>query len=281
MAASRAREALLLTASAKGGQPGGFGQVLEDIKLGPASRYPEQPDFCLRVWPYRPAPPVQVKSRPEALQPSPWVGARFAPEPFPPLFSPSAYKRLEAEPLPIPDPEEGEEVPGRARAIGTLVHYAIGQNWRPDNPEHLANLEAQEVMFPYDPDERKGIMTEVKELLKRYWALLGKALLWPRDEDYAEFAVALPLGSTVWQGVIDRLYRVGGQWYLEDYKTDREMNPEQYHVQLGVYLRAIRQAWQVEPQVRLVYLRFGQVIGLDNAILEKALEEIEPLGQQA
>lgn len=281
VAASRARDTLLLTASARKEQPGGFGQVLEAMKLGPSNRYPDRSDFCLRVWPYRPAPPVQVGSRSEALQPSPWVEVRFAPEPFPPLFSPSAYKRLEAEPLPILDPEEGEEVPGRARAVGTLVHYAIGQNWRPDNPQHLASLEAQEVMFPYDPGQREGIMAEVRELLRRYCELLGSALPWPRDEDYAEFAVALPLGSTVWQGVIDRLYRVGEQWYLEDYKTDREKHPEQYHVQLGVYLRAIRQAWQVEPQVRLVYLRFGQVIGLDNAILEKALQEIEPLGQQA
>lgn len=280
VAASRARETLLLTASASRGQPGGFGQVLAAINLGPTHRYREQPDFCLRVWPYRPVPPVQVGNRSEELQPSAWVEARFAPEPFPPLFSPSAYKRHEAEPLPIPDPEEGEEIPGQARAIGTLVHYAIGQNWRPDNPQHLANLEAQEVMFPYDPGQREGIMTEVKELLEGYWALLGKALPWPRDEDYAEFAVALPLGSTVWQGVIDRLYRVNGRWYLEDYKTDREVHPEQYYFQLGVYLRAIRQAWQVEPQVRLVYLRFGKVVGLDNAILEKALEEIEPPGQR-
>jgi ATP-dependent exoDNAse (exonuclease V) beta subunit len=207
------------------------------------------------------------------------VDARFEPEPFPPLFSPSAYKRLEAEPLPLPDPEEGEAVPGRARAIGTLVHYAIGQNWSPDNPQHLANLEAQEVMFPFGPDERKGIMAEVQALLEHYQELLGRALPWPRDEDYPEFAVALPLGSTVWQGVIDRLYRVGQQWYLEDYKTDQEMRPEQYFVQLGIYLTAIRQAWQIEPEVRLVYLRFGWVERLDKAILEAALGEIMPKGE--
>ncbi|GAO76024.1 UvrD-helicase domain-containing protein [Meiothermus ruber] len=279
VAASRARDTLLLTASASHGQPEGWGKVLEAMNLGPASPPYHRPDFHLQTWPYRPAPPVRVLSQPEPSQPSPWVDARFEPEPFPPLFSPSAYKRLEAEPLPLPDPEEGEAVPGRARAIGTLVHYAIGQNWSPDNPQHLANLEAQEVMFPFGPDERKGIMAEVQALLEHYQELLGRALPWPRDEDYPEFAVALPLGSTVWQGVIDRLYRVGQQWYLEDYKTDQEMRPEQYFVQLGIYLTAIRQAWQIEPEVRLVYLRFGWVERLDKAILEAALGEIMPKGE--
>jgi ATP-dependent exoDNAse (exonuclease V) beta subunit len=276
VAASRARDILLLTASASHGQPEGWGKVLEAMNLGPASKPYSRPDFHLQTWPYQPVAPVRVLSRPEPLQPSAWVEARFEPEPFPPLFSPSAYKRLEAEPLPLPDPEEGEEIPGRARAIGTLVHYAIGQNWRPDNPQHLANLEAQEVMFPFDPDEREDIMSEVQMLLERYQELLGRALPWPRDEDYPEFAVALPLGSTVWQGVIDRLYRVGEQWYLEDYKTDQEMRPEQYFVQLGVYLAAVRQAWQIEPEVRLVYLRHRKVFRLDKAILEAALSEIAP-----
>jgi ATP-dependent exoDNAse (exonuclease V) beta subunit len=276
VAASRARDTLLLTASASNGQSAGWGRVLEAMDLGPRSPSYNRPEFVLQTWHYQPIPPAPAIGPSEPPESSPWVEARFDLEPFPPLFSPSAYKRLEAEPLPLPDPEEGEALPGRARAIGTLVHYAIGQNWRPDNPAHLANLEAQEVMFPYGPDERSGIMEEVKALLQSYQGLLGTQLPWPRDEDYPEFAVALPLGSTVWQGVIDRLYRVGGQWYLEDYKTDQEVRPEQYHFQLGVYLAASRQAWQVEPEVRLVYLRFGQLIRLDKAVLEAALDEIRP-----
>ncbi|MCX7739448.1 MAG: PD-(D/E)XK nuclease family protein, partial [Meiothermus sp.] len=183
---------------------------------------------------------------------------------------------LEAEPLPLPDPAEGEEPLGGARAVGTLVHYAIGQNWHPGRPDEMANLEAQEVMFPYDPEEREAIMAEVRELLVRYHALLGEALPWPRDEDYAEFAVALPIGSTIWQGVIDRLYRVGERWYLEDYKTDHELQPERYHFQLGLYLEAVRRAWGLEPEVRLVYLRFGRVLTLEKSLLEAALKAIRP-----
>ncbi len=277
VAASRARDTLVLSSSVSKGQLEGWARVLEALNLGPQSSPFDRPDFLLQTWQHHPIPSVPVKRPAAPPEAPPWIKARFDLEPFPPLFSPSAYKRLEAEPLPLPDPEEGEVLPGRARAIGTLVHYAIGQNWQADNPAHLANLEAQEVMFPFGPDERAGIMDEVKALLQEYQGLLGAMLPWPREEDYPEFAVALPIGSTVWQGVIDRLYQVGGQWYLEDYKTDLEVKPERYYFQLAVYLAAVRQAWNLEPEVRLVYLRFGEVLKLDKSLLDTALNDINPL----
>lgn len=275
VAASRARDVLLLTGSVNPSRNlEGWAGVLEAMGLGTNSKPYNKPVFHLRTWPFQKVALEPPPASPKPPAASPWAELRFGLEPFPPLFSPSAYKRLEAEPLALPDPAEGEEIPGRARAVGTLVHYAIGQNWDPNHPAGMANLEAQEVMFPYDPGEREAIMAEVRELLVKYHALLGEALPWPREEDYAEFGVALPIGTTVWQGVIDRLYRVGGRWYLEDYKTDHELQPERYHFQLGLYLEAVRQAWGLEPEVRLVYLRFGQVLTLDKALLEAALEPI-------
>ncbi|MCS7058188.1 MAG: UvrD-helicase domain-containing protein [Meiothermus sp.] len=277
VAASRARDVLVLTGSVNPTRRvEGWAGVLEEMGLGHQSRPYDQSSFCLRTWPFQEVELEPPPAPPKRPSPSPWAERRFGFEPFPPIFSPSAYKRLEAEPLPLPDPAEGEEPLGGARAVGTLVHYAIGQNWHPGRPDEMANLEAQEVMFPYDPEEREAIMAEVRELLVRYHALLGEALPWPRDEDYAEFAVALPIGSTIWQGVIDRLYRVGERWYLEDYKTDHELQPERYHFQLGLYLEAVRRAWGLEPEVRLVYLRFGRVLTLEKSLLEAALKAIRP-----
>jgi len=274
VAASRARDTLVLTGSVSQGNLEGWAEVLDRMDLGPEAMPRDRSHYLHQTWRYQPPGPAALPAPPAPREASPWASLEVAPEPFPPLFSPSAYKNLEAEPLPLPDPEEGEAIPGRARAIGTLVHYAIGQNWQANNPEHLANLEAQEVMFPFDPGEREGIMLEVQTLLQNYQQMLGQQLPWPRAEDYPEFAVALPIGSTVWQGVIDRLYRVDGQWYLEDYKTDLEVKPERYHFQLGVYLAAVRQAWQIDPEVRLVYLRFGEVRILEKDLLEAALNEI-------
>ncbi|WP_299431665.1 exodeoxyribonuclease V subunit beta [uncultured Meiothermus sp.] len=280
VAASRARDTLILSGSVREGRLEGWARVLAQMGLGPESPPFDRSDYLHKTWPYQPVKPVHIAHRIEQPETSAWLETRFDPEPFPPLFSPSAFKRLDAEPLPLPDPAEGEEIPGRARAIGTLVHYAIGQNWQGGSPEHLANLEAQEVMFPFGPDERAGIMAEVKVLLQNYQQLLGGLLPWPRDEDYPEFAMALPIGSTVWQGIIDRLYRVGEKWYLEDYKTDLEVQPERYYFQLGVYLAALRQAWELEPEVRLVYLRYGEVVNLDKTVLEAALAGIAPSQKQ-
>ena len=83
-------------------------------------------------------------------------------------------------------------------------------------------------MFPFSEDEKSDIITEVADLLVTYEGLLGHELpaLAARTEDHAEVPLALPHGGTVWQGIIDRFYCADGVWYLEDYKTDREVAPE-------------------------------------------------------
>jgi ATP-dependent exoDNAse (exonuclease V) beta subunit len=163
-----------------------------------------------------------------------------------------------------------------ARTTGILVHYAIGMNW---GPERLADLWTQEAMQRLSEAERALVQSETAGLLELYWGLLGGMLpeLERRDEDYAELPLVLPTRAagldTVWQGVIDRLYRVGDEWVLEDYKTDRELHPERYHFQLALYRRAVREAWGVEPRVQLVFLRFGEVVGLEPELLEKGFQE--------
>ena len=201
----------------------------------------------------------------------------------PPVYSPSAFKAEKGASAELAD--EGELVVELesepvdaglvARTTGILVHYAIGENW---GPERLSDLWTQEAMQRLGEAERARVREEVSALLERYWALLGAELpaLAARDEDYPELPLVLPTRAegfdTVWEGVIDRLYRVGEDWVLEDYKTDREVHPERYHFQLALYRRAIREAWGVEPRARLVYLRFGQVVELEPELLEEAFE---------
>ena len=92
-----------------------------------------------------------------------------------------------------------------------------------------------------------------------------------RAEDYRELPLVLPLKGTVWHGVLDRVYRVGDRWYLDDYKTDREVRPEAYRLQLALYRRALLEAWGVRAEARLVYLRAGRVHAFGEAELEEAL----------
>ena len=135
-------------------------------------------------------------------------------------------------------------------------------------------------MFPYAPHEQDDVLSEVEELLAGYRELLGGALppLGSRAVDRAELPLAYPGGPTVWEGVIDRLYRVGDDWWIDDYKTDRHVRPERYHVQLGLYRHAVRLALGVEPRTRLVFLRSRRVVELEPDVLDDALRVSGVLG---
>jgi ATP-dependent exoDNAse (exonuclease V) beta subunit len=180
--------------------------------------------------------------------------------------------------VPLAEALEKEALPEFPRALGTLVHYAIARHLDPEDEGAMAGLLLQEVAFPFAEGEKRRLLEEVRDLLRRYRGMLGLSLppLEAREEDHAELPLVLPLGGTVWYGVLDRLYRVGGRWYLEDYKTDREVRPEAYRFQLAVYRRALQQAWGVEAEARLVYLRHGLVHPLAPEELERALKESLP-----
>ena len=276
VAVSRARDVLLLSGSVKDDRPTGWAEALAAIGFGPDARPYTRPDFVLKAWPVGPAAEVPaLPTETSGLPTAPWTRRTFPLLQHPPVSSPSSLKRDEHEPLPIADPDEGERLPGRARTVGTLLHYAVSQNWSAENPVHLENLRAQEVMFPFSEAEKSDIVAEVAELLVTYEKLLGAELpaLEARSEDHAEVPVALPHGGTVWQGIIDRFYCAGGVWYLEDYKTDRVVAPEHYTFQLALYARVLKQARGITPVVQLVYLRTQQVVRVPLGTLEAAFFE--------
>ncbi|MEM6431687.1 MAG: UvrD-helicase domain-containing protein, partial [Deinococcota bacterium] len=278
VALSRARDVLVVTGSGSKGRTSGWVGAFEALELGPSAMSYNRPDFVLQHHSFddgviTPVPPVSTHS---VREPSAWIDRRFSLNAYPPVFSPTGLKQSseQHEKLPFNDPDEGERLPGAGRTVGTLVHYAIQQNWRPDNDTHMANLRAQEVMFPFTPSEQNELMADVGKLLANYHSLLGEALpaLKSRSHDYPELPMALPLGTTVWQGIIDRFYCAGNQWYLEDYKTDQEVNAAQYYPQLAFYKRAIEQVRAVSPQVQLVFLRAKQVVEVAPEVLDDALD---------
>lgn len=276
VAASRPRDVLVMTGSIKKGRPDGWAKALYLMHLGADGKPYSRDDFVLQTHSFTPMTPNSTVSQapPQAL--APYIDTIYPGLDHPPVSSPSRFKQAHfEEKLPFSDPDEGEQLPGRATTVGTLVHYAISQNWSAANPLHLENLRAQEVMFPYTPDEQQDILQEVAMLLGNYEALLGQGIPHPsaRSEDYPELPMALPIGDTVWQGIIDRLYCAEGQWYLEDYKTDQEVNPAQYHFQLAVYLRAIEAVRGITPAVQLVFLRKRQIVPLEADLLKQTLAE--------
>ena len=279
VALSRARDVLLVTGSSSKGREMGWLGALGAINLGVSAKSFNRADFVLAHHAYdaRALTPLPPRNSDTPPRPSAWLDKTFSLQPYPPVFSPSGLKASqEHEKLPFNDPEEGERLPGAGRTVGTLVHYAISQNWSPDNAKHMDNLRAQEVMFPFSQSEQDTLMADVRELLVNYHALLGRDLpaLASRSVDKPELPMALSIGTTVWQGVIDRLYCADDVWYLEDYKTDQVMDVAQYYPQLAFYKQAIYDVQGVTPRVQLVFLRFKQVVVVEPDVLEAALSTI-------
>ncbi|MFN4231489.1 UvrD-helicase domain-containing protein [Thermus sp.] len=271
VALSRAQDVLLLTGSASS-RPGPWAKALMDLGLGPESRDPR-----VRVHAQGdPLPPPSLEPG-VSLPPAPYAPLTLEPKPFPPVYSPSAHLKAEGEPLPLAEALEGEVLPEFARAVGTLVHYAIARNLDPEDEGAMRALLLQEVAFPFSQEERERLLREVRLLLGNHRRMLGKSLpaLESREEDHAELPLVLPLAGTVWYGVLDRLYRVGGRWYLEDYKTDRSVAPEHYLRQLALYREAVRRAWGVEAEARLVYLRQERLHVFSPKELQEALRQLE------
>ncbi len=301
VAASRARDSLVITGSLKlnpraggreGAATGGGPWLAALLGLGLDGAGALEGVTLERVPYARPAPPVAFEeSEVVGVVPAPWIDQTLPRAALPPVVSPSALARLgvgreadEEEPLDPGerfggDPELEQGRVGWGRALGTLVHYAIGQGWRPADTAARATLAAQEVLVPFDAAQRAELVGEVLDLLGAYWRLLGAALpaLAERDVDRAELPLAVRYGGTVWEGVVDRLYRVGPDWFLDDYKTDRTVSPERYHLQLGHYLAATEAALGVRPRGRLVYLRHGVVVEPGRAELDAALARARDL----
>lgn len=216
---------------------------------------------------------------PALLSPS-WLaleGAGRAPEPrvvarWPAPLRTPGWDEDDEERSP-PSSEEGERITGRGTAVGTLVHDAIARGWRPEDPTAMRTLAAQEVMFPFDAEAREQVLEEVRSLLGAYWSMVDQAVLPPlgaRDEDRAELAFAFEAGGSTWHGVIDRLQRVGDRWYLDDYKTDRHLDPLRYHLPMASYVQAVELAIGLRPSARLVDLRRQEVLPVADDDLREA-----------
>ena len=331
VAASRARDHLIVTGSVNRPDPQGWLELLRGPVLEGGAPHGTHVTRTSEA-PARRRPPPREHHADVAPLAAPWIDSRFEHHPYEPLSSPSRLVGLLAEagggvgadagsgegaatgggvgsqaeatepeatePLaagesilsdewgwqPSDAVDAGEpgaasrvdsgDLPGRGRVVGTLVHFAISQDWEADDVGSLDSLRAQEVMFPYSAEQRDELLAEVSELLRGYQDMLGAELpsLSARTSDRAEVPLAVRGGSTVWEGVIDRLYAVGGRWVIDDYKTDRVVRPERYHLQLGLYLHAVERAIGTRPVGRLVYLRSRTVVEPADEDLRGALQ---------
>ena len=287
VAVSRPRDRLIMTGSVKGNSPQGWAKLLGTLGIGAGGNGTGPAGVTVSTHGFdataaRPLP--ELRREAPVREEVAWTRLGFDHGRFDQVMSPSSlYVEVnggddDAEPLAGPGTlQETDTVVTRAAAIGTLLHAGVALDWQPDDPALPSDLRSQEVMFAFPDAERAEIVDQVIRLLGVYRGLLGTVLpaLGERERDEAELPVVLPFAGTVWQGTIDRLYSVGGEWYLDDYKTDGTVQPQRYLGQLAIYWLAARQMLGQEPRVRLVWLRRGEVTELAAADLEATLELLE------
>ncbi len=159
---------------------------------------------------------------------------------------------------------------GPAWVVGKLTHEAL-RRWRfPD----AADFDAFLLPFALeagltDHTEIQATISEVRRLLRRFQAHPLCAEI-AQAEQLHEVPYALPDDS----GVIDLLYRQsGGTWTIVDFKTDEvrsieEMRDtierEQYAGQVRRYIDAITPQIGRRPRGRLVFLRVGNTLQVED-----------------
>jgi ATP-dependent helicase/nuclease subunit A len=158
---------------------------------------------------------------------------------------------------------------GPAWVIGQLTHEAL-RRWRfPDRSDFDAFL------LPFaleagliDHTEIQATISEVRRMLRRFQAHPLYAEIEKADRLH-EVPYALP-GDT---GVIDLLYRAGGGWTIVDFKTDEvrsieemlvTIEREKYAEQVQRYMDAITPQAGQRPRGRLVFLRVGSAIQMEE-----------------
>jgi ATP-dependent helicase/nuclease subunit A len=158
---------------------------------------------------------------------------------------------------------------GPAWVIGQLTHEAL-RRWRfPDRADFDAFL------LPFaletgltDHAEIQATISEVRRMLRRFQTHPLYAEIEKADRMH-EVPYALPGDS----GVIDLMYRSGETWTIVDFKTDEvrsidemgvTIEREQYAEQVQRYIDAIALQIGQRPRGRLVFLRVGNAIQVEE-----------------
>jgi len=162
---------------------------------------------------------------------------------------------------------------GPAWVVGTLTHAAL-RHWRfaEEGLESFLRPLALE-MGIVDPDLVHASVLEAARMLRRFrahplWAELDAAQRWH------EVPFSIAESGRAENGVIDLLYRVGDNFKIAEFKTDRlstendlraHIRNKGYDEQVRRYLRAVRLQLGVEAEASWVFLNVGNQVVITPA----------------
>ncbi len=161
---------------------------------------------------------------------------REAIEDLPPLTSVTAMKKEDG-----PSKKRGVS---RGAEIGIACHEALEQ-------------------LDFKSPELPPMETEAREIAGKFLESDAFRELQASEILARELPFLVPQGDQVVHGFIDLVYRSGGEVFIGDYKSDVEMQPENYRLAKDIYTRAVEGALGVKVAgFRLFYLRHGRAVTL-------------------
>ena len=185
------------------------------------------------------------------------------------LVSPTDFHSTPARMI---DPELSRaRRPGVRQSVGTMAHRLL-QYWEfgADAPGQLALINRQSLAF-HEEDEavQEAIVEEVRDLLRTFvqspaYERLRRATVVGRE---VPFLMPWNGGRQVMEGVIDLLYRLDGELWIADYKTDMipldqvAARAETYREQARLYQTAVEQSLGASiAGFEFIFLRHGMAV---------------------
>jgi ATP-dependent helicase/nuclease subunit A len=243
VAATRAREALIMLGSAKaeaGTYLGLLRPELEKRAKVTIRRY-APPEL-------RGAPPSPAAARPDWTSfVSLWRERERRARVLPLLVSPTGLEEAEeGRPGNFPRAGAGRDgkSSGRAQEVGVECHRV---------------LEGLDFRAPLVPP---GVGPESGRILRAFFRSdvfrqLARATIVAR-----ELPFLYRRGPQIVQGTIDVVYRDGQNLWVADYKTDKIVEAEEYRLIREIYVEAVRRVLGDPPRFKLIYLRHGREVEL-------------------
>ncbi len=184
--------------------------------------------------------------------------------------TPTALIRQEVprEPLPVHN--------GQSRDVGRLTGIAahrVLERWNFSSPASGLIEQIGPVLRTVLQPEEQSLLPAVTDSLHGLFLAFGGSPLYDRLRSSQivgrEVPFTMPWGERqVMEGVMDLLYRLDGELWIADYKTDvvssdqAVVRAEQYRTQGEVYKAAVRQRLKLEPRFHCLFLRCATAVEL-------------------
>ncbi|MBI4002739.1 MAG: UvrD-helicase domain-containing protein [Nitrospira defluvii] len=284
---TRARECLVLSGAVPWRRARGALIELLEQATGAELGRPDQPDIPVgnvglrqTILQSEDRPPSRPRAQPVVLEAGVTeeaLSARWAQRDqqwnaqlaVPLLVSPTDFHPTPARVI-EPEPSRARR-PGLGQSVGTMVHRLL-QYWEfgADAPAQLALINRQSLAFDEEDEAtQETIVEEIRDLLRTLvqspvYERLRRATLVGRE---VPFLMPWNGGRQVMEGVIDLLYRLDGELWIADYKTDMipadqvAARAELYREQARLYRAAVEQSLG-EPVAgfEFIFLRHGMAV---------------------